>query len=52
MLFYLSEYWICRGKAELAAKYLSLGEEMKREGTLEYRLLLAERKRLAAGPNG
>jgi tetratricopeptide (TPR) repeat protein len=52
MLFYLSEYWICRGKTDLAAKYLSLGEEMKREGTLEYRLLLAERKRLNAGSNG
>jgi hypothetical protein len=52
MLFYLSEYWLCRGKTELASKYLSLGEDMKREGTLEYRLLLAERKRLAAGTNG
>jgi tetratricopeptide (TPR) repeat protein len=52
MLFYLSEYWICRGKIELAAKYLALGEAMKRQGTLEYRLLLSERKRLDAGPNG
>ena len=52
MLFYLSEFWICRGKTELASKYLALGEEMKRVGTLEYRLLLAERKRLGAGTNG
>jgi hypothetical protein len=52
MLFYLSEYWICRNRTELADKYLSLAEDLKRESTLEYRLLLAERKRLAAGLNG
>jgi tetratricopeptide (TPR) repeat protein len=52
MLFYLSEYWLCRGKAALAAKYLSLGEEMKRQGTLEYRLLQAELRRLGERPNG
>jgi hypothetical protein len=52
MLFYLSEYWICREKTELADKYLTLAQDMKREGTLEYRLLLAERKRLASGSNG
>ncbi len=52
MLFYLSEYWICRGKVDLASKYLALVQDMKREGTLEYRLLLAERKRLDAGMNG
>jgi tetratricopeptide (TPR) repeat protein len=48
MLFYLSEYWICRGRAELASKYLGLCEDMKRQSTLEYRLLLAEQKRIAA----
>ena len=52
MLFYLSEYWLCKGKPEIASKYLSLGEEMKRLGTLEYRMLLAERRRLSAGTNG
>ncbi len=52
MLFYLSEYWICRGKIDLASKYLDLVQEMKRESTLEYRLLLAERKRLDARMNG
>ena len=51
MLFYLSEYWICRDRPELATKYLSLGEEMKREGTLEYRLLLAEEKRMGTAAN-
>ncbi len=52
MLFYLSEYWMCRGKPDLASKYLSLGEELKRLGTLEYRMLQAERRRLGAGTNG
>ncbi len=52
MLFYLSEYWICKGKTDLASKYLSLVESMKREGTLEYRLLGAEIKRLGSSPNG
>jgi tetratricopeptide (TPR) repeat protein len=52
MLFYLSEYWICRGKTTLAEKYLDLGQGMKREDTLEYRLLLAERRRAVAGTNG
>jgi tetratricopeptide (TPR) repeat protein len=52
MLFYLSEYWICRGKTDLAVKYLDLAAEMKRDGTLEYRLIAAERKRLAAASNG
>ena len=52
MLFYLSEYWVCRGKPDLASKYLSLGEELKRLGTLEYRMLQAERRRLGAGTNG
>lgn len=52
MLFYLSEYWICKGKTELASKYLSLVENMKRQGTLEYRLLRAEQKRLASSQNG
>jgi hypothetical protein len=52
MLFYLAEYWICRGKTDLAAKYLILAEEMKREGTLEYRLLRAERRRLGARADG
>jgi lipoprotein NlpI len=52
MLFYLSEYWICKGKVELASKYLSLGEEMNRQDTLEYRLLKAELARLGERPNG
>jgi tetratricopeptide (TPR) repeat protein len=52
MIFYLSEYWLCRGKDSLASKYLALGDEMKRDGTLEYRLLKAELKRLGQGPNG
>jgi tetratricopeptide (TPR) repeat protein len=52
MIFYLSEYWICRGKNDLAVKYLDLAADMKREGTLEYRLVPAERKRLAALSNG
>jgi tetratricopeptide (TPR) repeat protein len=52
MLFYLSEYWICRGKSDLAAKYLSLAEDMKRVDTLEYRLLKAERSRLEPGSDG
>ena len=50
MLFYLSEYWICKGKIDLASKYLSLVEDMKRGSTLEYRLLHAEKKRLVARP--
>jgi len=49
MLFYLSEYWLCRGKTDLGLKCLGVSEEMRREDTLEYRLLKAERRRLAAG---
>jgi tetratricopeptide (TPR) repeat protein len=51
MLFYLAEYWICRGKTDLGAKYLALAAEQKREGTLEYRMIQSELKRLgqAAG---
>ena len=44
---------ISRGKPALAAKYLGLAEELKRKDTLEYRLLQAESRRLAAsGANG
>lgn len=46
MLFYLSEYWIFRGKTELAVKYLILAKELGRVDCLEYRLLLPEMKRL------
>jgi len=52
ILFYLSEYWICRGKTQLAVKYLDLAAEMKRDGTLENRLIASERKRLSALSNG
>ena len=52
MLFYLAEYWICRGKTGLAEKYLQLSEDLHRQDSLEYRLLQSERRRLAAAVAG
>ncbi len=49
MLFYLGEYWRCRGRPAIAANYFNLAKEMNRAETLEYRLLLPELKSLDAG---
>lgn len=46
MLFYLGEYWLSRGKGELATKYFILSRDMKRSECLEYRLLQPELSRL------
>lgn len=48
MLFYLGEYWYAKGRTELAAKYLGLARDQRREDCLEYRLLVPELKRLEA----
>ncbi len=53
MLFYLSEYWICKGKTDLASKYLSLVEDMKR---VEHPRISAswtpKKSASSRGPNG
>lgn len=40
-LFYLSEYWDLKGKAELAEKYRAMVREMHRGATNEYRIVMA-----------
>jgi tetratricopeptide (TPR) repeat protein len=45
-LFYLGEYWLARGRDELAMKYFILCRDMQRVQCLEYRLLVPELKRL------
>ncbi len=46
LLFYLGEYWITKGRPELGAKYLLLSLGADRQGTIEWRMAEAEKKRL------
>lgn len=45
-LFGLGEYWIIRGHPELGAKYLGMARDMKRQGTIQYSLVMSELARL------
>lgn len=47
LLFYLGQYWVARGQAQLGLRYLNMSLESNRQETIEWRMAEASVQRLA-----
>ncbi|HAP43701.1 MAG: hypothetical protein A2087_03550 [Spirochaetes bacterium GWD1_61_31] len=47
-LFYLGQYWIARGQAQLGLRYVQMALDADRQGTIEWRMAQATVQRMAA----